>query len=260
MGNTCLLAGQRSEIGASSCCAADHAIAAIDSLESKEADSIFAGYLNNGFCEANLAGLILVKDKYRAFSIIALEAHLSLTVEQDHLEVLIRLPGRVIDDANLNLAFSLIRLHCDLLIEALKVLTSLGQAIYSARPECKGSLCLLLNDDGAMSVRLRDLVIQVLEAHSRAGILKILLLVSDLALLTLSKTEELTLIASGNFLAVHDPLNCIFSLRAVKQFVNSGLLRVLFEELFEVLDGVIDITNAHVDVRVVIGSLTLTHL
>ena len=64
MGNTSFLAGKRSEIGACSCSAADHAIAAIDSLESKEADSIFAGYLNNSLSEANLASLILVKDKH----------------------------------------------------------------------------------------------------------------------------------------------------------------------------------------------------
>jgi len=101
-----------------------------------------------------------------------------------------------------------------------------------------------------MAVRFSDLVLEMLEANRLGVVFSRHLAGGGLTLITRLDAHEFRLIGGAlrHFFAVHDALDGIFCLEAVKELVDFGFKRWLAEEGQVVAVDIIDILLAHVNV------------
>ncbi len=200
--------------------AANFSIATIGTHKHNWNHLILAFHFDLSLSKTDAAWLVVVLNRDHTFSVRTCNT-MFLFIDELDFEILIRLPALVILDLDLDLTLLLCRVHSDQLVFRNVVFACLSCAVDSAHPEGELVGDLLFNSDCDGSVRLRNLVSKMLEAHSLAIVLRSKLLLTGLSHLALVKTDEISSMSSADLFAVSDTFNSVVWLETVEQFVNS---------------------------------------
>jgi len=150
--------------------AADGAVGAVESGDFNEGTLVFSGHGDKSITKTDGAGLVLVEDGDSALCVVSLYSLLGDFVDELHFEILIRLPVRVVHNANLELALLFVGFHGEALVLLVVVLAGLGGVINGTHPEGEVLEHLLFNGDDNMAVRFSYLVLEMLKAN-RLGVI-----------------------------------------------------------------------------------------
>ena len=208
-----------------------------------------------GLREADLTGLIVINNGYFSRAVSASKNLTSLSVEKFDEEVFIRFPTLVINDRNFNRLLGILLVEIEHLVNRLVVLILDGCAISSLDSDGGLSAILAKDNDLKELSRLRDRVVEALEAKFRVLVLMLKVISSlMLELVDLALHELRSHVGRTNLLSVLDTRDKGVSLKQRLELVLVDLFDVfsaemLMNRLLHLLTGVLSL-RGHVKVRI----------